>query len=137
MTIRLAGVVTQVLPNGNLVVSARQEFRVNHELRELQVEMIDRFGLLPDAAKHLFAVAELKLAATRLGIRKLDLGPTSGRLQFESKPNVDPLTVIQLIQSQPKHYAMDGPDKLRIRLELHDAASRVQAARGLVTALQK
>ncbi|HET7882089.1 MAG TPA: flagellar basal body L-ring protein FlgH, partial [Acetobacteraceae bacterium] len=37
VTIRLAGVVTQVLPNGNLVVSARQEFRVNHELRELQV----------------------------------------------------------------------------------------------------
>ncbi len=37
VTIRLAGVVTQVLPNGNLVVSARQEFRVNNELRELQV----------------------------------------------------------------------------------------------------
>ena len=37
VTIRLAGVVTQVLPNGNLVVSARQEFLVNHELRELEV----------------------------------------------------------------------------------------------------
>ena len=33
VTLRLAGVVTQVLPNGNLVVVARQEFRVNHELR--------------------------------------------------------------------------------------------------------
>jgi len=32
---------------------------------------------------------------------------------------------------------MDGPDKLRIRLELPDAASRVQAARGLVAALHK
>jgi len=107
------------------------------ELRELQVEMIDRFGLLPDPAKHLFAVAELKLQATQLGIRKLDLGPASGRLQFQSKPNVDPLTVIQLIQSQPKHYAMDGPDKLKIRLELPDAVSRLQAARGLVAALHK
>ena len=37
-------------------------------LRELQVEMIDRFGLLPDQVKHLYAVAELKLAATALGI---------------------------------------------------------------------
>ncbi len=105
------------------------------ELRELQVEMIDRFGLLPDPAKHLFAVAEMKREATRLGIRKLDLGPSGGRVQFEAKPNVDPMTVIQLIQRQPKHYAMDGPDKLRVRLELEDAASRLQAARGLLAAL--
>jgi transcription-repair coupling factor (superfamily II helicase) len=106
-------------------------------LRELQVEMIDRFGLLPNAAKHLFAIAELKLQATRIGIRKLDLGPTSGRLQFENKPDVDPMTVIQLIQKQPKHYAMDGPNKLRIKLELPDANSRLQAARGLLASLAK
>jgi transcription-repair coupling factor (superfamily II helicase) len=111
--------------------------RHGDDLRELQVEMIDRFGLLPDPAKHLFAIAELKLQATALGIRKLDLGPTSGRLQFESKPNVDPMTVIQLIQKQPKHYRMDGPEKLRIKLDLPDAPSRLQAARGLLMSLQK
>ncbi len=107
-----------------------------HDLRELQVEMIDRFGLLPEPAKHLFAIAELKLMATDLGIRKLDLGPTTGRLQFESKPNVDPMTVIQLIQKQSQHYAMDGPEKLRIKLDLPDATSRLQAARGLLSVLQ-
>jgi flagellar L-ring protein precursor FlgH len=42
VTVRVAGVVTQVLPNGNLVVSARQEFRVNNELRELQVTGVIR-----------------------------------------------------------------------------------------------
>jgi flagellar L-ring protein precursor FlgH len=40
--LRLAGVVTQVLPNGNLVVVARQEMRVNNELRELQVSGVIR-----------------------------------------------------------------------------------------------
>ena len=104
-------------------------------LRELQVEMIDRFGLLPDAAKQLFAIAELKLQATALGVRKLDLGPEGGRLQFVEKPNVDPMTVIRLIQGQPKHYRMDGPDKLRVKLDLPDAASRIAAARGLLAAL--
>jgi transcription-repair coupling factor (superfamily II helicase) len=107
------------------------------ELRDLQVEMIDRFGLLPDAAKHLFAIAELKLHATRIGIRKLDLGPAGGRLQFEAKPDVDPMTVIRMIQKQPQHYAMDGPDKLRLKLDLPDATARVQAARGLLAALQR
>ena len=105
-------------------------------LRELQVEMIDRFGILPDAAKHLFAVAELKLDATALGVRKLDLGTAGGRIQFVEKPNVDPMSVIRLIQGQPKHYKMDGPDKLKITLDLPDAATRLQAARGLLLALR-
>ncbi|HZX76540.1 transcription-repair coupling factor [Lysobacter sp.] len=106
------------------------------ELRELQVEMIDRFGLLPDPAKHLFAVAELKQRATELGIRKLDLGEKGGRVQFIEKPNVDPMAIIRLIQGQPKLYRMDGPDKLRMTLDLPDASSRILAARGILTALQ-
>ncbi len=105
------------------------------KLRELQVEMIDRFGLLPDPAKHLFQIADLKLQATALGLRKLDLGDKGGRVQFVEKPKVDPMAVIRLIQGQPKHYKMDGPDKLRITLELPDAETRIQAARGLLIAL--
>ena len=42
VTLRLAGVVTQVLPNGNLVIAARQEMRVNSELRELEVSGVIR-----------------------------------------------------------------------------------------------
>ncbi len=42
VTLRLAGVITQVLPNGNLVVAARQEVRVNSELRNLQVSGVIR-----------------------------------------------------------------------------------------------
>lgn len=42
VTLKLAGVVTQVLPNGNLVVAARQEMRVNSELREMAVTGVIR-----------------------------------------------------------------------------------------------
>ncbi len=105
-------------------------------LRELQVEMIDRFGLLPDAAKHLFAIAELKLQANALGIRKLELGENGGRIVFEAKPDIDPMAVIQLIQKQPKLYQMDGPDKLRIRHPLPESADRFNAARALLTTLR-
>ena len=42
VTLRLAGVVTLVLPNGNLVVAARQQFVVNNELRDLQVTGVIR-----------------------------------------------------------------------------------------------
>jgi len=104
-------------------------------LRELQVEMIDRFGLLPDAVKNLFAVAALKLAATALGVRKLELGERGGRIQFKPQPNVDPLTIIKLIQSQPKVYALDGQDKLKVRLELPGAAERLGTAQALLRTL--
>ena len=111
--------------------------RDGEELRDLQVEMIDRFGLFPDAVKNLFAVAELKRAATELGIRKLDLGENGGRIVFDKDPNIDPMAVIQMIQKQPKLYAMDGPDKLKIKLPLPEAADRFNAARGLIAALTK
>jgi transcription-repair coupling factor (superfamily II helicase) len=47
------------------------------------------------------------------------------------------MSVIRLIQSQPKMYAMDGPEKLRIRAELPDATSRLRTARGLLALLGK
>ncbi|WP_368562217.1 transcription-repair coupling factor [Pseudoxanthomonas sp. UTMC 1351] len=106
------------------------------ELRDLQVEMIDRFGILPDPAKYLFATAELKLTATALGIRKLELGENGGRIVFDAKPNIDPMAVIQMIQKQPKLYVMDGPDKLRIKVPLPEAPDRFNAAKGLLTTLR-
>ena len=104
-------------------------------LRELQVEMIDRFGLLPDAAKHLFAIAELKLQADALGITKLELGENGGRIVFASQPKVDPMAVITMIQKQPALYQMDGPDKLRIKHPLPEPEDRFNAARALLTTL--
>jgi transcription-repair coupling factor (superfamily II helicase) len=106
------------------IASARSE----DDLRDLQVEMIDRFGLLPDSVKQLFAVASLKLMATPLGIRKLDFGPNGGRIVFREKPDVDPMLIIKLIQQLPRVYKLDGQDKLKITLDLPGATERIRSA---------
>lgn len=95
------------------------------ELRELQVEMIDRFGLLPEATKILFRITELKLEAAPLGIRKVDIGAGGGRVTFQSNPDIDPACVIRLIQDEPRTYKLDGPDKLRISRELPEVEDRI------------
>jgi transcription-repair coupling factor (superfamily II helicase) len=96
------------------------------ELRELQVEMIDRFGLLPEPTKNLFAVTGLKLKAQPLGIRKIEVGPQGGRLLFDERPNIEAMTVIRLIQARPKELKLDGGDRLRITLKTEDADSRIR-----------
>ncbi len=113
------------------IASAREQ----ESLRELQVEMIDRFGLLPDPTKHLFAVAGLKLMATPLGIRKLEFGPTGGRIVFRDKPEVDPMAIIKLIQGLPRVYKLDGQDKLRISLDLPGASERIRSAQEVLVLL--
>ena len=113
------------------IASARDD----DELRELQVEMIDRFGLLPDQAKHLFAATSLKLAATPLGIRKLDVGASGGRIVFRPHPAIEPMAVIRLVQSQPRVFSLDGQDKLRFRMPLEGASERLRAAGDLLATL--
>lgn len=83
------------------------------DLDELKVELIDRFGPIPPFTESLLRVRRLKLRAVELGIRKLDAGPASGYIVFEPDNRIDTARVLQLIQSKPKEYRLDGSLKLR------------------------
>ncbi|MFL6579063.1 MAG: TRCF domain-containing protein, partial [Povalibacter sp.] len=107
----------------------------NDELRELQVEMIDRFGLLPPPAKSLFRIAELKLTAKALGLRKIDIGPGGGSVTFEADTKVDPGTLIRYVQQNSRTHRLDGGTKLRFTLKLEQDERRFEAAEQLLTAL--
>ncbi|MFP4682797.1 MAG: transcription-repair coupling factor [Ectothiorhodospira sp.] len=105
------------------------------QVREMEVEMVDRFGLLPDPAKHLVEATRLKLHLQPYGVRKLEMGPQGGRLQFTPDPPVDPASVIQLVQSDPARYRLDGPDRLRLVEETQTLEQRVQAVLRLLDGL--
>jgi len=83
-------------------------------LHDLQVEMIDRFGILPDPAKNLFKIAELKLQAEPMRIRKIEIGTEEARILFADEPDIDTGALIELIQSKPQQYRLEGGNKLRI-----------------------
>ena len=80
VTLRLAGVITQVLPNGNLVVSAKQEVRVNHELRDLTVAGIIRSqDIASDNTVHHDRMAEARIAYGGRGTLSYAQSPRLGQ----------------------------------------------------------
>ena len=83
------------------------------ELNALKVEMVDRFGLLPDAVKQLFAVTQLKITANPLGIVKIDGNLQGVRVRFTEKPQISPDKILNLIQFQHEHYKLAGPNTLK------------------------
>ncbi len=115
------------------IASAKSET----ELKELQIEMIDRFGLLPEATKNLFRVTSFKLIAEHLGIVKLDAGSQSGRLEFDSTPKVDPFTLVMMVQKQPQKYKLEGASHLRFILDMDDSEKRFNAVDNLLQELGK
>ncbi len=102
------------------------------DLRELQVELIDRFGLLPDYARNLFELTRLKLMVRHLGILKVEVGSEGGRLVFNQQPKIDTDKLVNLIQSQPQIYMLDGKDRLRFTCSMNSLQQRIDTVLGLV-----
>lgn len=105
------------------------------QLRELQIEMIDRFGLLPDSAKYLILVTELKLIAADLRINKISVGGQQGKIDFDEKPDIDPAILISLIQLQAARYKMEGPTNLRFQLDSQNTEERIFEIKSLLLKL--
>ncbi len=92
--------------------------RISHaadseELRELKIELIDRFGLLPSQTENLFVATRLRQRCALLGIERLELSDSGGRILFNDNPSIDPMVLIQLIQKHPDQYRFDGKKVLR------------------------
>ncbi len=105
------------------------------DLRELQIEMIDRFGLLPEPVKTLFSVTALKQQAEQLGIKKIEAHVGGGSIVFKAEPNINTAHLINLIQTQAPCYKFDGMDKLRFVVPFSGTAQKIAFISELITQL--
>ncbi len=103
-------------------------------INDLQEELIDRFGKLPDAAQALVETHRLRVAAIPVGIIKIDAHAESATLQFEPNPPIDAMRIIELIQKN-RHIKLNGQDKLRITANMPDLAARVLQIKNTIRAL--
>jgi len=103
-------------------------------LDELRVELIDRFGKLPDAARNLLHIAGLRLNAQSLGIRRIEGNERGGFIEFSERNRVDPGFLIGMLQQQPRVFRLDGPNKLKFITELSDRSKRLTFIEQLLSA---
>ncbi len=102
------------------------------ELRDLQVELIDRFGLLPAATKNLMRIAAIRKRAAALGIEKIDAADAGGYLVFGAESRIDPLGLVKLVQNDGRRYRLQGSHRLQIRDDLADIDKRFATIENLL-----
>jgi transcription-repair coupling factor (superfamily II helicase) len=104
------------------------------DLTQMQEELVDRFGELPDTARALLAVHRLRMSTRAYGIVRLDVSGDGMSVQFVPNPPVDPGKIIKLIQGKAG-YRLAGPDRLKLTTPLPDVARRVGAVTAFLAAL--
>jgi transcription-repair coupling factor (superfamily II helicase) len=107
----------------------------NSALRDLKVEMIDRFGLLTAEINNLFAVTEIKLQCNSLGITKIDAGQTGGYIEFASDTAINPIKIVSLVQSQPNIYQLKNATRLSFLKTSDTAEQRLAVIHELLATL--
>lgn len=104
-------------------------------MRELQVELIDRFGLLPEPVKNLCRQTLLRLTIEQLGATRLEMNESGGSIDFGRKTTVDPIKIVQLVQTQPHIYSLVKGTKLKFKIETQSTEQRFEAIEKLLTLL--
>jgi len=104
------------------------------QVDDMQEELIDRFGKLPDAARALIETHRLRMLASTVGIVKIDAHGEAATLQFMPQPPIDPMRIITLIQKN-KQIKLNGQDKLKITAAMSDLPARVAQIKNAIKQL--
>ncbi len=123
--------------HGRLVMYKRiSSAKTNDDLDDIEIELIDRYGLLPEFAKNLFLVTHLKLLASSFGVSRIEAGHENVRIHFGKSPKIDTTKILELILQQPDTYKLDGSEKLTVYTETENIRERIDTIVNLLNDLQ-
>ncbi|WP_063656668.1 transcription-repair coupling factor [Candidatus Arsenophonus triatominarum] len=127
------------IPDANLRLSFYKRIasaKNDNELDELKIELIDRFGSLPDAGKQLLQSTAIRMHAQALGIKRIEAHEKGGFIEFSEQNKVNAAFLIALLQNSVDIYRLDGPNKLKFVKPLINYAERLTFVRHLITDFQ-
>ena len=102
---------------------------------DLEVELIDRFGLLPNEVKWLIGVTQIKVLAEKVGISSINADARQCKLEFAANTDINPLTLVKLVQNKPQQYQLRGANQLVYIQAMHSAEERLERVEQLIKQL--
>ncbi|MBT6142546.1 MAG: transcription-repair coupling factor [Gammaproteobacteria bacterium] len=105
------------------------------ELKDLKIEMIDRFGLLPDQTNNLFESTSLKIQSKEIGILKINIYDEKLEITLNEKNLIDTSKIINLIQTKPKQFQLRNQNTLISSETMEADFSRIRSASKLIDSL--
>ena len=73
---------------------------------KIEVELVDRFGLLPEPVRNLIRVMEIKIRARNLSIMSIEGGPETITYAFDDCTSVRPSTLVGIASKQPERFKL-------------------------------
>ena len=107
------------------------------ELNELKIEMIDRFGLLPDSINNLFASTSLRIFSEKIGINKINIFDDKAEMTLNNMNNIEPNKIIDLIQESPQTFQLKHKHTIVFKATMKEDVSRIEKIRCLVESLSE
>ncbi len=107
------------------------------QVHDLRVELIDRFGLLPDQAKHLFDTKLIQLQCQQYDIKSITLNQHGGTVKFKTTSQQLLGKLIKLIQTKHQDYKPAPNDAIRLHGDFQQAEQRFAAVAKFFDDLQQ
>ena len=113
------------------IASANNE----EELKDLKIEMIDRFGLLPDPTNNLFESSSLKNFSQNIGILKINIYDDKAEITLNEKNSIDTSKIINLIQTKPQQFQLKNQKTLVVKEVMETDQFRIKKISDIVKSL--
>jgi len=100
-------------------------------------ELIDRFGPLPEEARHLFEIVAIKQLALAAGVEKIDAGPKGGTIAFRGNSFANPAALIKLINDHAGTMKVRPDQKIVVTRDWPTPEARLSGIKALLMQLAK
>ncbi|VFP79656.1 transcription-repair coupling factor [Candidatus Erwinia haradaeae] len=95
-------------------------------LEQIKVELINRFGLLPDPTRTLLEISKIRIIANKIGIKKVEANEKGGFIEFHKHNTVNSECLLELLHKESRSWVLDGSTRIKFICNLTKYSMRMK-----------